>query len=105
MELSNQGDGGPKKFGNHCCSLSRTVIRVLALWCSGCCQIHIVYVSGPLSVFHLNNPYISCGASYVLLVYTFKYTCPLPSVACKHRRTLQVDRLKKRVNIGIFRTF
>jgi hypothetical protein len=26
-------------------------------WCSGCCQIHIVYVSGPLSMFHLNNPY------------------------------------------------
>jgi hypothetical protein len=40
------------------CSLSRTAIRVLSLWCSGCCQIHIVYVSGPLSKFHLNNPYI-----------------------------------------------
>jgi hypothetical protein len=37
--------------------LSRTAIRVLSLWCSGCCQIHIVYVSGPLSMFHLNNPY------------------------------------------------
>jgi hypothetical protein len=34
-------------------------VCVWSLWCSGCCQIYIGYVSGPLSMFHLNNPYIN----------------------------------------------
>jgi hypothetical protein len=54
------------------CSLSRTAIRVLSLWCSGCCQTHIVYVSGPLSMFHLNNPYISSNVT-VLPYFTYSW--------------------------------
>jgi hypothetical protein len=51
--------------------MSRTAIHVLSLWCSGCWQIHIVYVFGPLSMFHLNNPYTSRGFS--LSKYQFSY--------------------------------
>jgi hypothetical protein len=49
------------------CGLSRTAIRVLSLWCSGCCQVHILYISGPLSYVSLEQPlYIENIKTYLV---------------------------------------